>query len=1296
MEFRILGPLEVVDAGQPVALPGAKARAVLAILLLHPNEVVSSERLIDELWGARPPETAANTLQVHVSQLRKSLPRGKEILLTRGRGYLLRVEPDQLDSERFHELVRRARELAAANDLRGAAQLLREALSLWRGPPLADVTGEFVARADVARLDEERLVALEDRLETDLELGRHDAVIGELEALVAEQPLRERPRRLLMLGLYRAGRQAEALELYQRTRRELVDELGIDPSPALQRLEKAILVQDPALDLPEPATAPTGQAVDEAEEQAAPDVPGRETRRTITVLYAELAASSASGEALDAEARALVVAHALDRVSEAVGRHGGLAEGAVGDAVVGVFGVPRVHEDDALRAVRAAAEAREAVTALGEELERERGVVLSARAGVSTGEVMTGGRLPVSGEPVSLAARLAQGAPAGGVVLDAATERLVLNAVRVKPVGRKPKGGQAAAWLLSEVLEGAPAFARRLDAPMVGRQTELAQLRQAFDASVRDRTAYLFTVLGPAGIGKSRLAQELRSSLTDEAIVVSGKCLPYGKGITFWPLAEIVAQLVGTDTRAGIAELLADDPDAGRVADRIAGALGVAEPAVGTEETFWAVRKLLERLAHRRPVVVVFDDIHWAEPTFLDLVEYLADLSRSSPVLLLCLARPELLEERPAWGGGKLNASSILLGPLSERESAALLEQLHEAPVDERVRTRLFEAAEGNPLFIEQMLAMLAEDGLVAEPLVIPPTIQALLAARLDRLEPRERALLEQAAVVGKEFWPEALAEVLPEEAGVTEVLHALVRKDLIRPAAAGAGRADGFRFRHQLIRDAAYESLPKQARANAHERLAAWLESSAGEGAREAEEIVGYHLEQAYGYRAELGVVDEHALAIAARAVERLAGPGRRAFNRGDLPAAVSLLSRAAALSPAQSLTRAELLADLGEALRDAGDLQRADRTLREAIDEAAALGEEALEWRTRMVLLKVESQLDPDLTTTDLEAVAQRGRDVLARHGDDGGLARAWWMQAWITWLRCRAADAEAALTHAVEHARRAGAWRVEAHALNLLLGAGLFGPLAVDDAIERCEEVLGQPNEQQRIEASACRALAVLKAMKGEFDEARALVARDRAILAELGLGFQAAAAAEGYGMVELLAGDPAAAERELRRGFETLQGMGEAASLANVSAILAQALYAGARYSEALQISEISEAAAAEDDLSAQILWRGPRAKVLARRGRHKQAERLAGDAVAFAAQTDFLNQRGDALLDLAEVRRLDGRMAEARTAAQDAIALYEAKGNVVSAARAKVLMKALGAPDRRTRRAAAGGARPAGS
>jgi predicted ATPase/DNA-binding SARP family transcriptional activator len=1279
MEFRILGPLEVSEAGHALALPGRKARALLAILLLHANEVVSAERLIDALWGEAPPETAANTLQVYVSQLRKSLPSGKDILRTTGRGYVLNVQPGQLDLERFGELVRGSR---AAADPAEASSLLRDALSLWRGRALAELASELGTQPEVARLDEERLVALEDRIEADLALGAHDAVIGELEAIVGEHPLRERPRRLLMLALYRAGRQPEALALYQRTRRELVEELGIDPSPALQRLEKAILMQDPALDAPERPT-PRAPTVDETPPSSL--AAARESRRTVTVIYVDVSPSSVRDDPLDAEARSLIVSRALERISEAVARHGGVTEMVVaGDALLGVFGVPRVHEDDALRAVRAAAEAREAITALADELERDRGLTISARTGVSTGEVVTTGTLPVSGEPVSAAARLGQTAPHHGIVLDAATERLVLNAVRVKPVAQKAAGGRARAWLLAEVLEGAPAFARRLDAAMVGRHAELGQLRQAYEQAVRGQTAYLFTVLGAAGIGKSRLALELRSLLAREATVVTGRCVPYGSGITFRPLADVVAQLAGTDGKTEIAELLGDDDEAARVAERIAGALGFADQAVGTEEAFWGFRKLLEHTAQRWPLVVVFDDIHWAEPTFLDFVEHVADLSRSSPILLLCLARPELLDDRPSWGGGKLNASSILLAPLSERESSELIEQLRgSAPLHEAVRVSVFEAAEGNPLFIEQFLAMLAEQERPVEHLAVPPTIQALLAARLDRLHAGEREVLEQASIVGKEFRPEALARLLTAEEGLIARLHGLVRRDLLRPA------ADGFRFRHQLIRDAAYDSLPKQTRAESHERFADWLEQSADAGARESEEIIGYHLEQAHRLRTEVGLVDERTAELAGRAAERLLAPGRRAFNTGDLSAAVNLLSRAAALLPDRSLARAEALSDLGEAFRDAGDLQRADRTLADAIETAARLGERALEWRTRMARLKVESNLDPELTAQELELAAEHGRAILHELGDDRGLAAAWWMLAWSRWLGCRAADAEDALARARVHARRAGALRTEALCLNLLVGAAVFGPRAVDEGIRRCSRMLDRPVKAQRIEAYACRALAVLKAMHGDFDAARTLIERDRSILEELGLRLQAAAATEGYGMIELLAGDPDAAERELRRGYETLEQMGEAPALATVAALRAQALYASGRYAEALRFSEVSQDAAAEDDLSAQIQWRGPRGKVLARRGRTKKAEEFAADAVALAEKTDFLNQHGEALLDLAEVRRLADRTAEARQPAQDAVRLFKQKGNVVSAARAKVFVRSLGGPATTKRRIASG-------
>ena len=408
----------------------------------------------------------------------------------------------------------------------------------------------------------------------------------------------------------------------------------------------------------------------------------------------------------------------FETASRALERHGGTVEKFIGDAVMAVFGIPSVHEDDALRAVRAVVELRDAVEVLNRELEQERGVQLRLRMGVNTGEVVagdpTGGHTLVTGDTVNVAARLEQAAAPGEILIGEATRRLVHYAVRVEPLGAislKGKEDGVLSWRLLEVLAETPAFARRLDSPLVGRRAELAQVREAFERTVQERTAYVFTLLGPAGIGKSRLASELAASLAEVASVLTGRCLPYGDGITFWPLVEIVRELVGEneDPRPAIARLVAEEEAADAIAERIAAALGRSQEAASSEETFWAVRKLFESLARDRPLVVVLEDVHWAEPTFLAMVEHVADWSRDAPIFLLCLARPELLEERPRWAGGKLNATSILLGRLTDTESGILIDQLRgKQAFPAAARTKIAAAAEGNPLFVEQMVAMVA------------------------------------------------------------------------------------------------------------------------------------------------------------------------------------------------------------------------------------------------------------------------------------------------------------------------------------------------------------------------------------------------------------------------------------------------------------------------------------------------------------------------------------------------------------------------------------------------------------
>ncbi|MGI8845752.1 MAG: AAA family ATPase [Thermoleophilaceae bacterium] len=505
----------------------------------------------------------------------------------------------------------------------------------------------------------------------------------------------------------------------------------------------------------------------------APTPARRESRRTVTVLFSDVTGSTALGEQLDPESLRTVMGRYFGAMKAVIERHGGTVEKFIGDAVMAVFGIPVLHEDDALRAVRAAAEMRDALEALNRELEAERGIRIAVRTGVNTGEVVAGdpsaGQTLVTGDTVNTAARLEQAATPGEILLGASTHRLVRDAVLVEPVPAVDAKGKALpvpAVRLVSVTAGAEALTRRLDAPLVGRERELAALRNAFERATSERACQLFTLLGTAGVGKSRLVAEFTASVSSEATVLRGRCLPYGEGITYWPLGEVVRGAAGiTDTgdtvdeaRAKLGALLEGEREGEIIAARVASAIGLSSESTPQEELFWAVRRLLEALARQHPLVVVWDDIHWAESTFLELIEHIADWSRNAPLLLLCPARPELLDIRPAWGGGKLNATTILLEPLPPEAASRLMDHLPGGSVlDAVTRARITEAAEGNPLFVEEMLAMLIDDGylrhggtgwVAARDLAtirVPPSISALLAARLDRLAPEERAVAERA-----------------------------------------------------------------------------------------------------------------------------------------------------------------------------------------------------------------------------------------------------------------------------------------------------------------------------------------------------------------------------------------------------------------------------------------------------------------------------------------------------------------------------------------------------------------------
>ncbi len=843
MDFRILGPLEVLEGSRAVALGGHRRRAVFAALLLHRGETLSSERLIDELWGEGASANSVKTLQAHVSRLRKELPDG--VLVTRGHGYELQIDPDELDAHRFERLLEQGRGELASERPGPALEALEGALSLWRGAPLADLAYEPFAQAEIARLEDLRVAASEQAIDAKLALGRHAEVIAELERLVDEHPYRERLRAQLMLALYRTDRQADALQAYQDARRALVEELGIEPGERLRELEAAVLAHDPELAVPAPAPAqqpedeaapaaadrvalPTGVVTfvmtdierssalweadadamaaslvlhDELIERAAESHGGRllktkgegdstlsvfprasdalecaaalreslaavtwhgnldlrvrvalhtgeaherggdyfgpalnraarlrgladggttllsqatrelvhdrlppgtelvdlgthelrdlarpervfelraagdgalapaaprTTRKTVTALFAGL---DGPDEELDAEARRRFGAQALAGVRTVLERHGATVDDYPGDVVMAVFGVPLLHEDDALRAVRAAAELR-------------RTHPRRTRIGVATGEVIAergpGRAPPAAGDAVNDAKRLQEQAGPDEIAVDAATRRLVRDSVAFEP-------GPDESFFVAAVHPG-DTRARAFTSPLIGRRPQLGTLQAAFEAATSHRGCHLVTVLGTAGVGKSRLVEEFTGSLGDRATVLRGRCLPYGEGITYWPLNEVVRDLAAeagsgapAEVRDALAAHLAGDPKAALVADVLAQAVGLGDSGgYPAEKIRWAARRLFELLAERRPVVVVLDDLQWAEATFLDLIEHVADLARDAPVLLLCLTRPELLDNRRGWAGGKLNATSILLEPLGPEESRELVDNLVE------------------------------------------------------------------------------------------------------------------------------------------------------------------------------------------------------------------------------------------------------------------------------------------------------------------------------------------------------------------------------------------------------------------------------------------------------------------------------------------------------------------------------------------------------------------------------------------------------------------------------------------
>ncbi len=1026
--------------------------------------------------------------------------------------------------------------------------------------------------------------------------------------------------------------------------------------------------------------------------------PSREVRKTVTIVFSDVTGSTALGERLDPETLRRVLSRYFDAMRAVIERHGGTVEKFIGDAVMAVFGIPVLHEDDALRAVRAAWEMRDALGALNDELERERGVTIAVRTGVNTGEVVAGDssseQTLVTGDAVNTAARLEQAAGPGEILLGDVTWRLVRDAVeveRVEPLDLKGKAEPVPAHRLVDVTLEAAGHARHLDSPMVGRDRELALIRESFDRTVSERECHLFTLLGPAGVGKSRLVEEFLRTVVSGAVVLRGRCLPYGEGITFFPVADVVRQAVGEgDVDAGVRRLVEDSSRAPMVVQRLAALLGTDSRPVVAEETFWAVRTLFEGIAHRNPLVVVFDDIHWGEPTFLDLVDHVADWTRDAPVLVLCVARPELLDHRPMWGGGKMNASSILLEPLSERQAAALIENLlGSAGLAPAVRAKVTEAAEGNPLFVEEMLEMLIDEGLLVRgsegwlppdgvdlgAVAVPPTIQALLAARLDRLDGTQRSVIERASVVGKEFWRGAVEEMSPEpeRMAVPANLMTLVRKELIRPGRSTLAGDDAFRFRHLLIRDAAYESMPKEHRADLHERFAAWLERVSGDRVADYDEILGYHLEQAVRYRREIGPLDRSSSPLGERAGARLAAAGYRALDRGDSPAAANLLNRATRMLEPGTPGRLRILPDAAEALEHSGDFTGTRVAVDQGLAEARAAGDRVAELRMELVDVSLPLSTDPTIPQHEAVPRIERVRTELQTLGDEEGANMASFRLAVVRFWLGRAREADELMRSVIEYARRVGNRRLEVAGLQASMGPLTWGPIDVRESLRICEEILTR-EEGLAVSAFANGTGGYMLGLLGRFDEGRAMFDESVAVIDELGMGSLGATFRAQVGVCLLAAaGDLEGAVEVGMPGLEQLRAMGETGFLSTSAGFLGDVLARLGRFDEAERMADLAEGAAAHDDFSSQELWRRTRARIASHRGDHDRAVELARAGVALCADTDYLTQHAEARMALADVLDAAGRRGDALEEARRAERLYAEKGatGMVERARARI-------------------------
>jgi class 3 adenylate cyclase len=1044
-------------------------------------------------------------------------------------------------------------------------------------------------------------------------------------------------------------------------------------------------------------------------------LPGRRREaasKVVTIVFTDVVRSTKLGEDRDQVVFRNAMTRFFDTARQVFEQYGGTVQKFVGDAIVAVFGVPMLHENDPYRAVKAAYSLHDVLPDLNAGLERDYSVTLRLHTGVNTGELVVGEPLAaypvVVGDVVNVAARLGQHAEDGEILITDATYRMVRDATEAeqlaKPINLRGRSQPTVAWRLLAVHDhhGRAAPPRSVS-PLVGRELDLAELDLQYRRVEREGRCQLVVVRGDAGVGKSRLVEEFAQAVRRRnATVLSLRCAPpHGGPVTTWPVREMLRQAARAQQadppeliRDRLAEIVGDD----RVTLHLSTILGIDDIARAPDEVNRALRQVLEVLAGSGTLVVVVDDLHYAEQSLLDFIAHVVTAPREAPILLLCLARLEFYDEHPHWATNLGN--QIPLRPLTARDTERLVGNLLSGGVvDPQVSKRIVQAAEGNPLFVEELVTMLTEQGSLRlvdnqrweaaadlEAIETPTQIRYVLGARLDRLSETERAVIDTAAVIGRQFAAVDVVALVPslDEQEATVVLAGLARKELLRIVAAPDTSIDGgrdrFRFRHGLIQEVTYRTIDKETRAELHERYGRWLDE-----ASRSDWTIALHLERAYEYRTELGGDNETTRALARRAGERLAAAGRQRGGRGEPSAdAATLLARAVELLPESHPSWLSIHLDLAHALRDR-DLTKAIETYDRVVMLAHAAGDERTAMHAALGRLEVQwynaLRSNWDQGRPDIDRAMRVFSNPNPDLRDDLGLAKARRLLAYMYAAKGESTIAREEAEEAIEVVQRVGDDRLEAQ-IRRLYGVILFwGPAPLEEVVAKNEDAVewARRKGMYSLEVGALSLLARAAAMRGDIAAARALNDQARGAVGEDEAELLTAAADSiSQGLIELLADDVGAAERALRSGYEALERRRATASRANVAALLARALLRQGRDPEAEYYTQICESLAALGQLDTRIKWRGIRAVVMAHRGELAAAEDLARFAVKLARGSEQLDSQAEALTDLADVLLATDdptKHDEAAELIEEAVELYGKKGNVAAQQQLKRAAKA---------------------